>query len=494
MEMKFNKTVMRYLQSVVRKFQTQEQSQQVRLTDGMPDAEKVVACWGQVILRSKQWETDCIQVTGGVTTHILYMSRESKKLQCMETWVPFQIELEIPDHSADGSVTVRPSLHSVEARVLSERKLQVYVTVGVTLDASVMNEANLYFTNEHDDMVQILSNHYPLQLPVEASEKHFNLEESLDVSSSNDDIKILRYTMEMVLTESKIIADKLVLRGNALVDILYMDADGGIYSWNTEIPVSQYAQLSMEYEPGSHADICFAVTDLDIETTDGSGFVLKAGVLAQYTIYENKNITIIEDAYSNARELEIHSDVLQLPSILEQKEEILEPEVALELADHKILDIALFMEELQTDIDDASFCVKPKGYFQILSLDPEGNLQNSTRKWESVWRLDASPDIATDVSAAIEGRPKIRGQKIAAPLKLKLACMNVNPISIINDIQIGEPLPTNQNRPSIILCRAESKSLWELAKCNGSTVEAIQKANNITSEPIAEKLLLIPVH
>ena len=48
-------------------------------------------------------------------------------------------------------------------------------------------------------------------------------------------------------------------------------------------------------------------------------------------------------------------------------------------------------------------------------------------------------------------------------------------------------------KPALILRKAGECSLWELAKSCGSSVEAIRKANQLSEEPTADRMLLIPV-
>jgi hypothetical protein len=64
---------------------------------------------------------------------------------------------------------------------------------------------------------------------------------------------------------------------------------------------------------------------------------------------------------------------------------------------------------------------------------------------------------------------------------------------MITGLELGELQQPDPRRPSLILKRTGGKSLWELAKQNGSTVTAIERANNLQTEPEAEQMLLIPV-
>ena len=64
---------------------------------------------------------------------------------------------------------------------------------------------------------------------------------------------------------------------------------------------------------------------------------------------------------------------------------------------------------------------------------------------------------------------------------------------MLTGMELEEATEPDPARPSLILRHRGEKSLWELAKECGSTVEAICKANGLQEEPRDDRLLLIPV-
>ena len=60
-------------------------------------------------------------------------------------------------------------------------------------------------------------------------------------------------------------------------------------------------------------------------------------------------------------------------------------------------------------------------------------------------------------------------------------------------MELGEMEKPNPNRPSLILCKKGNRSLWDVAKETGSTVDDIWKTNALEAEPDHDRILLIPV-
>ena len=66
-------------------------------------------------------------------------------------------------------------------------------------------------------------------------------------------------------------------------------------------------------------------------------------------------------------------------------------------------------------------------------------------------------------------------------------------IPMVTGVELGQRKQPDPNRPSLILRRAGEQRLWDIAKVSGSTMEAIQRANSLSGEPVPDQILLIPV-
>ena len=62
--MEKNQENISFLDMALQDIQTAELTQQIKLTDGMPDVGRILAVWGQVILRGKEWQDAEASVNG----------------------------------------------------------------------------------------------------------------------------------------------------------------------------------------------------------------------------------------------------------------------------------------------------------------------------------------------------------------------------------------------------------------------------------------------
>ena len=66
-------------------------------------------------------------------------------------------------------------------------------------------------------------------------------------------------------------------------------------------------------------------------------------------------------------------------------------------------------------------------------------------------------------------------------------------LPMITALELGTLREPLEDRPSLILCRGGGRSLWEMARASGSTVEAIRTANGLEDDETDDRMYLIPV-
>lgn len=494
MEIQFQKTAANYLRTVIQERQNQEQTQQVRLSDGMPDIGKVLAAWGRVLLRGKEWRNDSFLVSGGVKTWVLYAPEDGGKPQCVESWLPFQMKWDMPDTQQDGQIIVCPGKVAVDARMLSDRKLMVRANVSLDAWALTREDVMIGTPEDPENKLQMLKNTYPMLLPAEAGEKVFELEETLTLPMAEQPIETLfRTTVDPQITESKLVGDKLVMRGTAYVHFLYMGTDGRIHNWSAEIPFSQFAQLDEEYSQSGETLICVAVTELEAELAQEGNLNVKVGLAAQYILYDRRDISVVEDMYCARRKMEIGKQEIRLPAVLDMHSNTLRAEVESQNLPGGILDAEFIGETPEITRDGDRVHTHLCGTFHLLGVDGEGNIASENCRWEDDWTINAAEDSNYMVQMQTAQKPQLGAMSARTEVPLMGIATQQKPIYAVTEATLGEETQPDPNRPSLILRRVNRDTLWDIAKQTGTTVEEIRKINKMTGEPDENQMLLIPV-
>lgn len=492
MEMQFQRNAIGYLQTLLWEQQKQEQTQQIRLSDTMPDIEHVIGCWGQILIRGKEWRSGSVGISGGIIAWVLYQPANEGTPCCVDTWIPFQMNWDVNETEHDGTIEVCTSLCHMDARMLSDRKLMVRANISAQMHAMVGTDTMLYTPADLPEDVQVLQRTYPVLLPAEAGEKQFDMEQQLEVPPDGARIhQIVRFAALPKLTEYKIIADKLVLRGSVEIYVLYMDDIGKLNSHTWKLPFSQYTQLDSEYPPEADVSVCFELTQLELEQLEPDALNLKVSFTAQYVVFCMQNITVTEDMYSTQREVKISGGEMNLPSVLQKK--VQETNVDFTTLESRIVDVSLHCEPAQIRRNEDRADITLEGAYQILYEDAEGKVQSVSERWQKTIMETVAPDTDYHLSLRLDELSE-PGKMSGVALKIHENVLAMTPMKTVAGAQIGEALPRDPMRPSMILRRAEEDSLWDIAKSLGSTVEQIQKINSIQGDPDEDKMLLIPIY
>ncbi len=494
MELQFDKKEYPCLRTALSQTQYQEQTQEVRLPDGWPDAESVLGAWGQCVMRGKQWNGDTATVSGGVMGWILYAPADGSEPRSLEVWLPVQMKWDVPPGSREGYLRCAWLLRSIDARMLSARKLMVRATPGIQVEALEPYVAAAYEPKTMPEGVELLRNSYPMTVPAEAGEKAFTIDEELQTPEGMHEILSCQITP--TVREKQVLGNKAVLRGDGQLHMLYRDADGQLHTWDPSVEFSQYSELDRDYDKEAELTANVAVSGLETSMTEGR-FALKCGMVAQYTVWDRIMPEIVEDAYSPRQEVTPQMEGMQIPALLDRTRETVTMEGAMTLQPGKIVDVTAFQDfPVMRKAGDLAE-MELNGTFHVLYEDEEGKLRSSQLRGSGVWELPVSAMAGVSGEILKMGAPMVsqNGDQLCLRQEMdcEMATASREDLPMVTGLELGLPKPLDPKRPSLILRRAYGDSLWELAKDCGSTVSAIRQANGLEEEVPMGQMLLIPV-
>lgn len=492
MELQFPKMPCAWLRQVGGDTRDLEQTLEVKLPDAMPDIGKVLCGWGQALVRSKQWNRDSVGVSGGVMAWVLYLPEDGGEMRSVECWIPFQNRWDIQPGDHDGAILVQCYLKGVDARSLSARKLMVRANLAVTARAVTEEHRDIPQWEEQSGDVQLLKKTWEITVPREAGEKIVNLEETIPAPTGQRPQKVLHYWLHPSVTDCKLMADRAVFRGTALGHCLYRGEEGGVHGWDFEIPFSQYSELDREYGPEAKLQVTMLPTGLEMEVSEEGGLHVKGSLTGQYMVYDKQTLETVADAYSTLRESTVRTEQLELPQAVHFLENKWHAEGVGQTPASQVLSCGFFLDPPTPN--GTGEPADLSGRWQVLSRDGEDNICCDAISWKGEWELPG--DLQARLWAWQSGFPSAQAGSTPAA-QTELAGMGtmetVQTIPMVTGLTLGAERERPADRPSIVLRRAGTGSLWYLAKQFGTTVEAIMNANGLTQEPVEGNWLLIPI-
>lgn len=497
MEQRFEKRTVPCLRRDLWQTQDREQTQEVRLSDGMPDIGNVLSTRGQCVLRSKEWLGDSISVSGGIMVWIVYAPADGTEPQTIETWIPVQVKWNLPETQREGSIRASFSLRSIDGRSISARKLMVRAVLSALAEVMEPWEAEVYTPAETTEDVQLLRRTYPAVLPMESGEKTFLVDETLTLPAGSPAVeKLVCFELRPKVMERKVLGGKAVFRGDAQLHLCYRGVDGEFYAVDLEAPFSQFSDLDRDYDKDATLSVMMAVTNVEPELQEGS-LHLKCGLVAQYIVDDCVILELVEDAYSPKREVQTRKEELELPMVLDRCMETARCQAALNAQPARIVDVWACHGQPKIRRAGDLTELELSGTMGVLYRDAEGRMQGATSPWSEVVEHPAAEETMVLGEMMEVSRPAatVGSEQIEMKLELTAQTQTVarQGLAMVTALELGEAAAPDPARPSLILRRAGEGSLWELAKGSGSTVDAIRKANGLSDEPLDDRILLIPV-
>lgn len=498
MEIKFNKKPLSCMQQVLTQVQSQEQTQELKLPDGYPDIGRLLGCWGQAVLRGKEWRRTSMSANGGIMAWVMYAPEDGTQPRVLDTWMPFQCRWDLPEAVDDGVMNVLPLLSELDGRNVSARK--IILRAGVDLLGQGMEETKVDTAeaSEVPDDVQLLTKNYPVDLSVEAGERQIRIEESVSLPSDKPPIqRIISYELIPSILEQKVLANRLVFRGTATFKLRYLSEDGKVNQWTYEIPFSDYTELNRDYDISASAWIVPVLTAMEVDVEDNNQLQIRAGIAAQYVIFDRMMLPITEDAYSPYRDVDVKMEQLQLPILLDRREMQMPVNAIMNTPAQQVIDIVMRNKHPYPAMDEDGMAVRMTGSCQLLYRDDEGNLTSDNVRYEQSVPFASADENRIALWAgnadSSEYMQSVSELTVKTQYPITAFSYSSGTIQMVAGLEIGERKEADPNRPSLILKRAGQEDLWSMAKKYGSTVDAIRAANKLTEEPEDGMMLLVPV-
>lgn len=470
--------------------QNRELTQELILPGELPDAGRVQGAWGQCILRGKQWQSTGVSCNGGAMVWVLYAPEDGTEPRVLDTWVPFQMDWEMPEGTAEGQLLAECMVRSVEARALSPRKL----TVRVGVAASVRGLSPMTFRvglPEETPGVELRRETYPMTLYREAGEREFHLDEELTLPQTPE--KLVYYRLQPRVTDEKVLTGRLVFRGTADVHVLYRTAAGELVSAELPVSFSQFVTLEGEYGAEARGELAVCLTGAELDMVGENRLHLKCSLVSQYAVADREPVTLAEDAYSPGRELQLGWETLTLPAVLENRTESRHARQSIPVQGARVADVS-FQPEPPALRDGK---LSQSGSIRLLYYREDGALETATARWEDSREMQTHENtrlhFRLPVPREVSAQPEGGGVAVSMGLPLEWTATAEQTMNRLTELELGEPQPLDPERPSLILCRAGARGLWDVAKETGSTVAAIRQANALTGDPEPTRMLLIPI-
>ena len=505
MELELDRTQRSGYEAVLDTTVCREETLESIVPDACPDILRICDTEGVVCLRDKVLQDGRVELSGSVRAALLYLPDGEEGIRRMEVELPFSCTLEHPALTPLCRVVALPRVQGADARLINPRKVLVRVDLAfcVQVYAPVEDDICSGVLAPEEAGVQQMSEQCDACTTVCVQEKPFTFSDEISLSGSKPEAEeLLKCRAALRCSESKVIGNKLIFKGESQLQMLYRSSAGGLCTAEYELPFSQIMEITRAGEE-STCDVYVVLTGLDcaLDSGDGRTISVSMGLLAQAVVREERTLQMLTDVYSTAFQLTAESRTYTLGRLVEHGEKELTVREILEtgMLAQEVSDAYVTIGAITQSRDGRRVTLTAEANVTVLYLTEDGARTSITRQLQAACPLElpeeASCSCHCGCTAPVFATPTTGGIEVRFPVGFRYTAMTSRTTAAVSAVHMDEGTPRDHSgQPSIVLRMVgNGERLWDIAKSYGTTAQDIMCANALEEDVAPEgQLLLIP--
>ena len=221
---------------------TQEETAETIVPDYCPDIARIIDTEGKIFLHARELRDGKAVVAGTVQINVLYTPDGEGGIRTLNFAMPFTAESEGKAMSECLNLWAVTETEFLETRILNPRKVYTHCKL-VTRMTGYQKAPLCVCSDAEGDPALFLQKKLEMQhtsIVTQIVEKEFTFSDELSLSPGKEGAaELLSSRVSGSVTETKIVGNKLILKGLFQVGLFYQTAAGQCGSYHGELPFSQ---------------------------------------------------------------------------------------------------------------------------------------------------------------------------------------------------------------------------------------------------------------
>lgn len=475
------------------------------LPDYCPDIQRILRCCVSAMINPASGSGSRVSADGTAYVKVIYVGEDGAAV-AYEQSVPFSKTFEVPE-TEGAMVSVSAATDYANCRAVSPRRIDVRAMLTVSC-RSTARRARSIVSGIEGDGIRLRSKSVNAVSAVCCRETTFPMSETVESDRADAPItQVISCSASAVATDVRIITDKLLLKGELLVNICYMtEQAGGARTLHHSMPISRIIEAE------GITENCTALPELSVSSiraevkNDGSGqarlFDIDARVNAAVSAYASADIPVVADAYSTAGALAVQRQNMHFNTLLDSFSDSFTASAQVDIQPPCVQTL-LWSDTGDINYDsvvtNGELIVKGTVMLNLYYIDKD--LQTGFAEkpvdFEYRRRLRSTASSAfSEPKVTVTGSEARMRSECVADARIEFA---ISAIVFGNDDEViitGVTPAESDAVPAaaLTLCFPEAgEELWSIAKRYGTTVDAIMRENGLAGETVEEKrMLLVP--
>ncbi len=455
------------------------------IPDTFDDISRLLTTEFKCKIISKDVNFGKITINGEIEANTLFVPENSDIPETVLSSIPFNAEFSADDVDSSSIAVASMNVVAADWRELNPRKFGVNADVLVEVKAYSRTELS-FPAVQPDDCERIFykSENRIIKNISLVSEKLASIEDEHEIPDSS---AILSTVTDCIFDSSELVGNRLIVKGHTHSRIIYRKQSGEVASLEYDTAFSQL----FDHDDGAEiADCdCYMMPAGEYYEINGNMLNMELRIVLQLICYESRDLTYISDAYSCGCEYELSTDE---KSVISERETLIKMQniqLSYDLPEGyksicisnacagkmtvsgTAVNVPIIINAISSGADSGVFSFRVRGNAEFEDIICEN--------------LKAYVD---NVGCAVIGG----AAQFEATVKLKGACDKSESLAAVSAISVNVEVNKNIS-PSVIIARAESGDVWDIAKKYGADQNRVAEINSIQDgEDIKGRMLLIP--
>lgn len=483
------------------------------LPDYCPDIFRILKCRCCPRVLSYSINGNKLSFELAVTLKILYESEGSSRLGITEQKLQYSRSVELGSDARGAFVRLTPVCDYVNPRVVNKRRIDVRgaVTTKVSVFAgeqkSVISEAS-------GQGIELKTRSINVPIKRICLDKRLTIVEEFETGGDKPiPSAIIRSDCTVIKGEQKTIAGKLVVKGDAEVNMLYSINEGEEESFDTMRFTVPFSRIIDADGIDENFEVCTDIKASSCEIMskgEGAGvFECEIVLLVEINAVKQQSTLVAEDAYSTKYETEASLEAVRVVSAPIAVDKTISKSVEIASGDNKIMRVYDCWGELygvSTRFDDEKgeysllgnirLCLLGKGQGgKPVYIEQEEPFEMSTMT-DKCLSSESRLYVNTFVKSTSFRLTDENTAEVTAQISASGYISDCTAYELLTNVSVDTDKPKQkQTGCAVKLCRCdENTDIWDIAKKYSTSARAIEQENDLTNASAGKgSMLLVPL-
>ena len=290
------------------------------LPDYCPDIFRILKCRVIPKITSHSINGEKVTFELSVLIRILYQSEGSSKVNCLEQKLNYSKSADMNGDCQNPMITVTPHVDYINCRVVNQRRLDVRGAVSARI--KIIGEKNqAVITDAFGANIQLKKSLITYPAKRLTASKRVTVIEELELGAAKPPVgSVIRSDCSIFPQEQKMIAGKLITKGEAEISMLYTCTDSAgadaLETMKFTIPFSQIIDIDgIDESYDAYVDITPAGCEIMTKGDNSSNLECELVMLVNCTAMKFETCEVVTDAYSTCYECELENSGCRIESV-----------------------------------------------------------------------------------------------------------------------------------------------------------------------------------